>query len=345
MHPQRNGHVPLLLGQSTTAPAKTPRYNSIAETPTDDEVMHDTTTTRKNTNHKSTPTVDSKYQDMKQDTSNTGTILPNIGHHTLVEDSNSINTRINSDLVKDDINDDWRMTENEIINPSSCHILVPSFIRLFVIRRIICKYSDTIIAIRKKHDASRQIILNIDNGKVAIVEELTNVFNDNLQIKSTAFIILKRLLNYGLQKYMKKWYNEKQHSNIIEMIFNQIIIKQFEKEYTALITYTGNNFGINDHDDGHDKHDYYQNILFNSDDLMCYIFQYLQYGYKFNNDLFKCSLVNSHWLYHVWNINSIYDVDLYKLIVETLKCKENNENSVVFRTWQRLISAKSISVS
>ena len=36
---------------------------------------------------------------------------------------------------------------------------------------------------------------------------------------------------------------------------------------------------------------------------MCKIFHCLQYSNQFDGDLFECSLVNSHWLYRVWDIN------------------------------------------
>ena len=80
---------------------------------------------------------------------------------------------------------------------------------------------------------------------------------------------------------------------------------------------------------------------------MCLIFQYLRYTIKFDGDLFNCCLVNSKWLYHVWNPNSIYFVDLTKLINGTYKYvnKRNDTNynyGLLSRQWQRFIQAKHI---
>ena len=83
-------------------------------------------------------------------------------------------------------------------------------------------------------------------------------------------------------------------------------------------------------------------LLFNSNDLMCLIFHYLQDDTFGKNDLFHCSLVNSHWLYHVWDVNSVYCVELTQLIQQTLKHTGNNSHSSALRAWQRFINAKSI---
>ena len=209
--------------------------------------------------------------------------------------------------------DDWTI-RGEMSNIDTYNLPVPSFIRLFVIRRIISKY------------------INYDTDNT--IDILVNTFDYNFEIKCMAFDILTRLINDGIKMYMNKWYNEKKQSDIIEIIFHKIILKQFEKDYTQLMKYrdiTANN----------DNH--YQQLLFNSNDLMSHIFQYLIWGIKFNKDLFQCSLVNSHWLYHSWNINSVYYANLQKLIYQTVYYNENDENSVT-RMWQRLIHAKSIYV-
>ena len=64
-----------------------------------------------------------------------------------------------------------------------------------------------------------------------VIEELVNVFNDNLAVKTLAGAILNHLINYGIKIYMKRFYNEKEQSNIIELIFNKIILKKFVEEY------------------------------------------------------------------------------------------------------------------
>ena len=75
-----------------------------------------------------------------------------------------------------------------------------------------------------------------------------------------------------------------------------------------MIKYGISNASINDN--------YYQNLLFNSSDLMSQIFQYLEWGMGFDKDLYSCSLVSSHWLYHSWNVNSAYYVNFYTFTTE-----------------------------
>ena len=73
----------------------------------------------------------------------------------------------------------------------------------------------------------------------------------------------------------------------------------FPNEYNKLTTCVCNsNSNNNNYND-------YKCQVFNSRDLMCKIFHYLYYSFEFDGDLFECSLVNSHWLYHAWDINCI----------------------------------------
>ena len=88
---------------------------------------------------------------------------------------------------------------------------------------------------------------------------------------------------------MSEWYDDKQDSVIIEMIFNQIILNKFKAEYISLMDYNYSSYSYN----------YYQNLVFKTSDLMYNIFQYLQCNKHFNGDLFNASLVNSYWLYYI----------------------------------------------
>ena len=175
---------------------------------------------------------------------------------------------------------------------------VPRFIRLFVIKRVIDKYIGTTSG---------------DEKKEKMIKKITNVYLKNTryhnqQIETKAVNILLRLMNNGLKKYMKKtryWYFEIdliKKDNIIEIIFQDIILTAFIPEYTKVTTYIGSKPNRNEST----TVEYYQNTVFNSIDLMCCIFQYL----KWYVDLFKCSLVNSHWLYYSSNRNSIFYADL-----------------------------------
>ena len=238
--------------------------------------------------------------------------------------------------------DDWiyDISDESLGNDQSSK--VPSFIRLFVINRILGTYTNY------NHK-------NNDNS-MAVIENLVSVHlvGDDTQFKPKVLDVLSRLLTdgNGIKKYMSKWYNEKEETSIIELIFNKIILKEFEKEYNQLMKCQAKNSDIDTISD-HDNY-YYQNLVFNTNDLMCHIFQFLQWGYNFDDDLFQCSLVNSCWLYHSWNINCVYFIFLDKIIQETvescynyncnknLNVNSNNNNNIAIRMWQRLIHAKSI---
>ena len=181
--------------------------------------------------------------------------------------------------------DDWTINV-----PSPEKVTVPSFIRLFVMTRIL------------KH-----CIVGVDQ-----IKQMVTVIKDSKQ-EQLAQDILTRLINDGIKKYMEKWFNEKEQIQVIEIIFNSIILKQFEKEYQTIMTYNIN---------GNLKNkcgQYYQTLVFNNDDIMSLIFQFVELKKGFTGDLINCSFVNSHWLYQSWNPNSIYDLCLNTLINNTIK--------------------------
>ena len=263
--------------------------------------------------------------------------------------TNEMNDELNSDNnVNERKKDDWSIDVNVISN-YNFNLGVPSFVRLFVIRRIIVKYINyTNNKQRSTESLMKKLAKSFTNSKnknptpnETFIKQLVTVFNgndsDSVKIKKLATFILTRLINDGIKMYMKKWYNEREQSNVIEEIFNKIILKQFAKEYNELITYKTNNnaYDINENDY------FYQDLVFSSIDLMPEIFQYLEWGEDFKQDLLQCSLVNSDWFYHVWNVNSVYKLDLEPLVEQTLKC-QHNEDSTVTRLWQRLIHAKSL---
>ena len=216
------------------------------------------------------------------------------------------------DAKNDDRKDVWAdnndITKNELP--------VSSFIRLFLIRRIICNASND----------------NKFRNETQIKDLVDECFsNDKSSDKSQACDILIRLKRDGLEQYMSKWYHQEKDGMIIEKIFNKIVVTKFDNEYYKLVTYSSNS-NINS---------YYQNLMFNANDLMSNMFQYLDYGDFFDGDLFNCSLVSSHWLYHVWNINSIYYVNFGKLLRQMSNYTENDDNNVT-RTWQRLVNVRFI---
>ena len=211
-------------------------------------------------------------------------------------------------------------------------VIVPSFVRLFVIARIV----------------------NHCNVVVDGTKQMVTVIKD-LKQQQIAQDILTRLTNDGIKKYMEKWFSEKEQIQVIEIIFNKIILKQFEKEYQATMIYN-----INDSK----RSEYYQTLVFNTDDLISLIFQFIELNETFTGDLINCSLVNSHWLYQSWNPNSIYKLRLDRLITNTIKmtcnttvsASNNLEKSndqlcgkdlgrILSSKWQRVSNVKSLQIA
>ena len=200
--------------------------------------------------------------------------------------------------------------------------LMPSFVRLFVIRRTL------LVAFEANND-------NVDQ----ITQLVAIPVFQNDKDREMSQTILTRLLTDGIKKYMRIWYDEQKQANLIETIFNKIILKTYEKEYEKVTKYVGNE----------NYSDKYQNIVFNTSDLMCYIFQYLSLGWNFDEDLVTCGLVNSNWLIHAYNPNSIGLVNLDGIVDRQLDQypywpRSNKKGKQVFITkWQRLINAKRVS--
>ena len=201
---------------------------------------------------------------------------------------------------------------------------MPSFIRLFVMDRILENYSGTI-------------------------ETLLNESNIDKAMHDTAKDILSLLHNASLKIYMEKHYNENKQAEIIEMIFNQIILKKFAKEYENVAKYTSssNNKNKQKKNEDESKHDDdytdYQ-TLFNTTDVMCSIFQFLvdfdRRG-AYVGEISNCSLVCSQWLYHAFNPKSAYYLHLLRIACETASNHENVDRNVT-RAWQRLWNVREI---
>ena len=229
------------------------------------------------------------------------------------------------------VQEDWKVD----IDPSN-HVDVPSFIRLFVIRRVLANCS----------------INELDK-----IKDLVNSMeNTDEKTKQTAQDILFHLLNGGIKKYMSDWFTEKDNQiNVIEIIFKQIILKKFEKEYHDITSYTTNS---KDKDKDNNEHEY-QQLVFNLNDLMSLIFQFLKFDYNAKKgELNQCSLVNSYWLYQTWKIKFLLTtkIQVTSLIKRTMKASKNNNNKKKKKNtsntssnnsntcgisiWQRLSNAK-----
>ena len=212
------------------------------------------------------------------------------------------------------------------VQPSE-KVIAPSFIRLFVMARVL------------KHC----------NVSIDQIKQVVTVTHD-LKQQEIAQDILTRLIEDGIKKYMQKWFNEKEQRQVIEIIFNRIILKQFEKEYQSIVNYRDKANDINS-----SKSQYYQTLVFNTDDLMYLIFQFVRLSEDFTDDLINCSLVNSGWLYQSWHPNSIYHVCLDTLIEKTIrmtKCPKSEQSTkvkdvdrILASKWQRVVNVKSVLVA
>ena len=190
---------------------------------------------------------------------------------------------------------------------------VPSFIRLFIIARVLK-------SVNTNNDTIKKLASEMGDSKTRQIVEN----------------ILTKLTTNGIKKYMKYHFKAEEQIQTIEKIFNDIILKKYEKEYVKIITYT--------HDSGSE---YYQSAVFNTDDLMCYIFEFIELESHFTGDLINCGLVNSHWLYQSWNTNLIYPFGLDKLISDTIHLWlrsdiKNDVASAHIGKWQRIANVKSI---
>lgn len=226
-------------------------------------------------------------------------VSPNVSDVQLQETENDVKQKAETD--------DWSI---DTISSDTIKLPVPSFIRLFMIHRILCK------KLANKNDDAYQSLLSA----------LTTVLDDSDE-KKIGEDIVTRLIQSGIKSYMEKYYNEKEQSQLIESIMTKVIFKQFSNEYEKEIYY------INENEDKP-----YQEIVFNTNDIMSKTFQFVAFDH-----LRKCSLVSSHWLYHTWNINSVYHVNVSKLIVQTTKCQfENIDECNITRAWQRIVNARSL---
>ena len=208
------------LPQSKTAIARTPDPADTSTTQTVGAPKEETNETT-NANKLKTPTVVDEMGEEKQE------------HQQDSDDLNQLEEK----------RDDW-IIENK--NKICINIETPSFIRLFVIRRIIDKYIKNNTNIKNERDA---------------MYDLANVFKDGEKNRHFSVAnILIRLLKYGVKNYMKNCYYEKSHANIIEEMFYKIILKKFSQEYNELMI-NGYEKNIGSCDDN-----FYQNVVFNSGD-------------------------------------------------------------------------------
>ena len=154
--------------------------------------------------------------------------------------------------------------------------------------------------------------------------------------------IVKCLLDDGILHYMKTKYKHND-INVITSLFNSIIGK-YSKQYKLIISYEKNciNTGHNDNA-GHYNSRYYERKIFDQTDLIPKTFQFLQLI-----DINQCCLVNSSWLYHGYNINSIYYINFatcMKIITQSDSTTNINNLEQKKRFLQRCINIRKFKYS
>ena len=144
---------------------------------------------------------------------------------------------------------------------------------------------------------NRRIISNCKFNTKKQIQHLVNKHfykaqNGETQVGLLVFNIVMQLINHGIKNYMKTWHNEKTDNKIVEMIFNKIIISQFEVEYYKLLSFNSSN-----------SNNKFQHKLFNTQSIMCYIMKFLsqKWSIENDNDLYNCRLVNSYFLFLTTN--------------------------------------------
>ena len=191
----------------------------------------------------------------------------------------------------------------------------PNFIRLFILHRILKQFvkNDVQLLSLFKKGASKNNQRRVDK-------------------------IISSLIKYGIQTYMTDYYNEKDDSQTIDLIFDNIILKYFDKEYHKITQYV-------------DKSDLsleYSEKVFNTNDLMCLIFQFL--FDNTDNINIVISLVCSQWLYHSFDKKSnIFNGNLpFKLLMKISKFNPKNEPKHQLERYksqlQRLYKVQSLNI-
>lgn len=157
----------------------------------------------------------------------------------------------------------------------------PTFIQLFIIARILTQQN-----INTGDDNIKQLLLKLADVKQRLI----------------AKDILTKIMKDGIKKYMHYHSHENEQIETIDLIYHHmLLIPQFAQEYQNVTRYVQRK--------NHQKYPTSarcQTSVFNTDDLMCFIFQFMEIKQDFTGDLINCSLVCSHWLYQTWNPNSLY---------------------------------------
>lgn len=183
--------------------------------------------------------------------------------------------------------------------------LYPSFLRLFVLNRII----------KSKH---YQLY-----GK-EIVDQAMKALKKTKNVPKSSLKMINNLNKHGINEYLQKYYHNNQ-CHMIEFIFENIFLTKFSDDYNKIITFKTKN--------NNDK-ETYQNIVFNFPDVMYYLLSFLEFL-----DLNVLSKVNSNMLIYAFNPNSTYFV---RISDSEICRKEINHKRLCARVLQRIYKTKKI---
>ena len=159
--------------------------------------------------------------------------------------------------------------------------------------------------------------------------------------RNKAANMMSRLKSLGIKTYMEEEIikckrisspeNLENEIQIVSALLN-LLMRHYPKQYDDVVKPKPN---LNNSDGDSDNDKYYCQ-LFKHNDLVPYIFGYLELL-----ELNDCSLVNAIWLLNAFNCNSIYNVDLHDEILWNKKIV----NFHMYHVWQRVINCKSIFIS
>ena len=142
--------------------------------------------------------------------------------------------------------------------------------------------------------------------------------------------VLLPLAKYGVNKYMRNHLGPQitdiktlyLHAKTISSVL-ATFINQYPNECELVTKLKSQSIANEDQN-------YYQRKLFNQNDVVPYLFQYITL-----TDLNNCSIVNSIWLINAYSLHSICFVDLEDIILN-----ENIINYNMCYIWQRFINVK-----
>ena len=217
-----------------------------------------------------------------------------------------------------DLKDDWKLDVEPKPLPK---VVIPTFIRLFVMKRVLLKCITD--STKKERCKKLRELLSDAYGHINYDEQKKRI--------QTAYGILNELVNGSFIRYLNHTFTI-ENINIIEDIFNQVILTQCRVEFDEITTYGSSNNENNNNNMN-------KNRLFNTSDLMNSIFHFLGSFDEFD----KCSLVCSHWLYYAMNPNSTI-FTRFNLFSFIEKFDENDKTKAkkATRLWQRYINVKSL---